>query len=138
VFLDIDGAFNNASFGSMDVVSGKYGVVLTLRRWIDAMLNVKALYALGSHATVFQSEVCAILACSEHCILKSIVNRAISVCCPLNCMPCLPELFYSVEILFRNWLCLTEFDWCGSLDTVESMEMRRLRQLQERDQILLL
>jgi hypothetical protein len=35
---------------------------------------------LGSHATVFQSEVYAILACSEYCILEGIVNRAISIC----------------------------------------------------------
>jgi hypothetical protein len=34
-------------------------------------------------------------------------------------------LYDSAEILFRNWLYLTEFDWCGSLDTVVSMEMRR-------------
>jgi hypothetical protein len=36
-----------------------------------------------------------------------------------------------VEILFNNWLCLTEFDGCGSLDTVVSMEMRRPTHLQE-------
>jgi hypothetical protein len=47
------------------------------------------------------------------------------LCWPLNCMPCLPELYYSTEILFRNWLCLKEFDWCGSLDTVVSMGSRR-------------
>jgi hypothetical protein len=40
------------------------------------------------------------------------------LCWPLNRMPCLPELYYSAKILFRKWLCLTEFDWCGSLDTV--------------------
>jgi hypothetical protein len=41
VFLDIDGAFDNASFGSMDAAaaSGEHGNVLTLRRWIDAMLR---------------------------------------------------------------------------------------------------
>jgi hypothetical protein len=32
VFLDIDGAFDIASFDSMDAVSGEHGVVLTLRR----------------------------------------------------------------------------------------------------------
>jgi hypothetical protein len=37
VFLDLDGAFENASFGSMDAASGEHGVVLTLRRWIYAM-----------------------------------------------------------------------------------------------------
>jgi hypothetical protein len=30
VFLDIDGAFDNVSCGSMDAASGEYGVVLTL------------------------------------------------------------------------------------------------------------
>jgi hypothetical protein len=37
---------------------------------------------------------------------------------PLNRMLCLPELYYSVEIIFRNWFYLTGFDCCGSLDTV--------------------
>jgi hypothetical protein len=37
-------------------------------------------YALGPHATVFQSEVYAILACSEYCISEGIINRAISIC----------------------------------------------------------
>jgi hypothetical protein len=62
------------------------------------------------------------------------------LCWPLNRMPCLPELYYSAGILFRNWICLTEFDWCGSLDTVVSisMEMRRPTHLQERDPVLLL
>jgi hypothetical protein len=30
VFLDIDGAFDNASFGSMDAANGELGVVVTL------------------------------------------------------------------------------------------------------------
>jgi hypothetical protein len=102
------------------------------------ILDVRESYALGSHAAVFQSEVYAILACSEYCISEGIVNRAVSNCSdsraallPLNCMACLPELYYSAEILFRNWLCLTEFDWCGSLDTLVSMGMRRPMHLQE-------
>jgi hypothetical protein len=55
-------------------------------------------------------------------------------------MPCLPEteLYYSAGIRFKNWLCLTEFDWCGSLDTVVSIRMSKPTHLQERDQILLL
>jgi hypothetical protein len=44
------------------------------------ILNFRESYALGSHATVFQSEIYAILACSEYCILEGIVNRAISIC----------------------------------------------------------
>jgi hypothetical protein len=33
-------------------------------------------------------------------------------CWPLNRMPCILELYYSAQILFRNWLCLSEFDRC--------------------------
>jgi hypothetical protein len=32
VFMDINGAFDNAFFASMDAASGEHGVVLTLRR----------------------------------------------------------------------------------------------------------
>jgi hypothetical protein len=39
VFLDIDGAFDNVSFGSMDATSGEYRVVLSLHRWIDTKLH---------------------------------------------------------------------------------------------------
>jgi hypothetical protein len=42
--------------------------------------NVRESYAFGSYATVFQSEVYAILACSEYCISEGIVNRAVSIC----------------------------------------------------------
>jgi hypothetical protein len=38
LFLDINRSFNNASFGSMDAAIGEHGVVLTLPRWINAML----------------------------------------------------------------------------------------------------
>jgi hypothetical protein len=41
--------------------------------------NDRESYALGSHATVFQSELYAIMACSEYFILEAIVNRAISI-----------------------------------------------------------
>jgi hypothetical protein len=70
-------------------------------------------------------------------VFSNILNVRKS-CWPLNCMRGLPELYYSTEILFRNWFCRTEFDWCGSLDTVVSMEMRKPTHLQERDQLLLL
>jgi hypothetical protein len=42
VFLDIYGSFDNASFGLMDAASGEHGVVLTLRRWIYAMLRCRS------------------------------------------------------------------------------------------------
>jgi hypothetical protein len=39
LFLDIDGAFDKTSFGSIyDAASGEHGIVITLRRWIDVML----------------------------------------------------------------------------------------------------
>jgi hypothetical protein len=44
------------------------------------ILNVRESYALGSHATVFQSEMYAILVCLEYCILEGIVNRTVSIC----------------------------------------------------------
>jgi hypothetical protein len=44
------------------------------------ILNFRKSYALGSHATVFQSKLYAILACSEYCISEGIVNRALSMC----------------------------------------------------------
>jgi hypothetical protein len=43
------------------------------------ILNVRKSYALGSHATIFQSKVYAILACARYCISEGIVNRAISI-----------------------------------------------------------
>jgi hypothetical protein len=44
------------------------------------ILNVRESYALGSNATVFQSEVYAILTCLKYCISEGIVNSAISIC----------------------------------------------------------
>jgi hypothetical protein len=43
VFLDIEGAFDNSSFGSMDATSGEHEVALTMRRWIDAMLRCRSI-----------------------------------------------------------------------------------------------
>jgi hypothetical protein len=42
------------------------------------ILNIRELYALGTHAMVFQSEVYDIMAFAEYCISEDIVNRAIS------------------------------------------------------------
>jgi hypothetical protein len=44
------------------------------------ILNVTESYALDSRATVFKSEVYAILACSEYCISVGIFNRVVSIC----------------------------------------------------------
>jgi hypothetical protein len=47
------------------------------------------------------------------------------LCWRLNRIPCLPEMYYSAEILIRIWFCLTEFDWCGSLDNEEADALAR-------------
>jgi hypothetical protein len=47
---------------------------------LSGILNVRESYALGS-----QSEVYAILACSEYCNLEGIVNRAVSICSDRDC-----------------------------------------------------
>jgi hypothetical protein len=99
------------------------------------ILNVRESYGLGSHARVFHSEVYAILACSEYCIsegsraaLLALKSYAVSFRAVLQCG----------YFCFRNWFCLTEFNWCGSLDTVVSMEMKRPTHSQERVKVLLL
>jgi hypothetical protein len=61
VFLDIDGAFDNAAFGAMYAASGEHGVVLTLRRWIDAMLRCRSVHVeiRGSSVRVFVNRGCS-------------------------------------------------------------------------------
>jgi hypothetical protein len=44
------------------------------------ILYARESYALGSQVSVFQSELYAILACSEYCISGDIVNKALSIC----------------------------------------------------------
>jgi ribonuclease HI len=63
------------SFTDGSLCKGKAGASI-----FSDILNVRESYALGSHATVFQSEVYAILACSEYCISEGIVNRVVSIC----------------------------------------------------------
>jgi hypothetical protein len=60
VFLDIDGAFDIASFGLMDAASGEHGVVLTLRKWIDAMLRCRRVRVeiRGSSVRVLVNQGC--------------------------------------------------------------------------------
>jgi hypothetical protein len=60
VFLDIDGAFDNASFGSIDAASSEHGVVLTLHRWINAMLRSQSVQVeiRGSSVRVLVNREC--------------------------------------------------------------------------------
>jgi hypothetical protein len=60
VFLDIDGAFDNASFGSINAASGGHGVVLTLRKLIDAMLRCRSVRVeiRGSNIRVLVNRGC--------------------------------------------------------------------------------
>jgi hypothetical protein len=56
------------------------------------------------------------------------VNRAVSICfysrAALLALKSYAVssrcVYYSTGVRFRNWLCRTEFDGCGSLDTVVS------------------
>jgi hypothetical protein len=57
---------------TLNTFGGKFSVDFPTR--VD-----KESYAFCSHATVFQSEVYAILACSEYCISEGIVNKAVSI-----------------------------------------------------------
>jgi hypothetical protein len=50
VFLDIDGTFDNASFGSIDAASGEHEVILTLRRWIDTVLRCRSVQLRSGEA----------------------------------------------------------------------------------------
>jgi hypothetical protein len=43
-------------------------------------LDIRESYALGSLATVFQTEVYAILACSDHCRSANMHNMTICIC----------------------------------------------------------
>jgi hypothetical protein len=57
------------------------------------ILNGRESYALGSRVTVFQSEVYAILACSEYYISEGIVNGAVSICSDSRATLLAPKLY---------------------------------------------
>jgi hypothetical protein len=99
---------------------------------LSNILNVRESFALGSHA--FNPKYMLFWRVRNIAFRKTLsieqYQSALIVrllCWPLNRMPCLSVLYYSAENLFRNWLCLTKFDWCGFLDTVVSMGMRSKR-----------
>jgi hypothetical protein len=56
----MDGASDIASFGSMDAASGEHGVVLTLLRWIDAMLHSRSvrIEISGRNVRMFVNREC--------------------------------------------------------------------------------
>jgi hypothetical protein len=77
----------------------------------------------------------------EYCISEGIVNRVVSICSDSRAALLVLKsyaVYFRVTQQCRNWFCLTEFDWCGSLDTLVSMGMSKPTHLQERDQLLLL
>jgi hypothetical protein len=89
--------------------------------------NVRESYATRSYATVFEEH-------PKNMLFWRVQNiafrRALSteqyksalivglLYWSLNRMPSLPELCYSAKILYKNWFCLLEFDWYGSLWTL--------------------
>jgi hypothetical protein len=44
VFVDVEGAFDNTSFGLMDVAASAHGVSSTINRWIDSMLRLRSVF----------------------------------------------------------------------------------------------
>jgi hypothetical protein len=44
VFLDVEGAFDNTSFESMDDAASNHGVCSTINRWIDFMLRSRSVF----------------------------------------------------------------------------------------------
>jgi hypothetical protein len=101
----------------------------------SGILNVWELYALGSHATIFNLKYMLCWRVRNIAFCRSLSTEqyqsALIVGLLLALLPCFPELCYSAEILFKNWLCLTD-----TMDTVVSIEMRRPTHLQGRDQVL--
>jgi hypothetical protein len=82
--------FNDGSFCESRAAAGVFSDILNVREsyvlfW--RVLNIAFRRALSTEQ--YQSALICVL-----------------LCWPLNRMPCLPELYYSAEILFRNWLCL--------------------------------
>jgi hypothetical protein len=76
--------------------------------------------------------------------VRNIFNRAVPVCSYSRAaLLALKTYAVSFRVVLQcreslwNWIFLTEFDCCGSLDTVVSMGMKRLTHLQERGQVLL-
>jgi hypothetical protein len=105
---------------------------------LSDILNVRKSYVLGSHATVFQSEVYAIRSIWNIAFWRALSTEQYQsdlivglLCWPLNHMPCLPELYYSAEILSKSWFCLTEFElvWvpghCGTHENEEADALAR-------------
>jgi hypothetical protein len=54
VFLDVEGAFDNTSFDSMDDAASDHGVCSTINRWIDFMLSSRCVFVdiRGVHMNV--------------------------------------------------------------------------------------
>jgi hypothetical protein len=44
VFLDVEGAFDNTSFESMDAVVSDHDVCSTINRWVDFMLTSRSVF----------------------------------------------------------------------------------------------
>jgi hypothetical protein len=77
VFLDVEGAFDNTSLGfDSSLFEGRAGSGV----FFSEKLDLKASFALGTFATVFQAEVYAIMACSDYCLKECMTGKTICIC----------------------------------------------------------
>jgi hypothetical protein len=77
VFLDVEGAFDNTCFGfDGSLFEGRAGSGV----FFSEELDLKASFALGTFATVFQAEVYAIMACSDYCLKECMNGKTICIC----------------------------------------------------------
>jgi hypothetical protein len=89
-------------------------------------LDLKASFALGTFATVFQAEVYAIMACSDYCLRECITGTTICICLDsraallaLSLQTVVPRNWcFSAGTLCRNFLFIMGFNCFGFLVTV--------------------
>jgi hypothetical protein len=91
------------------------------------------------YATVFQSEVYAFLTCLVYCISESIINRAILICSDSRAA-LLALKSYNVysRVVLQCGNSFQELVLSNIVRLVVSMEIWKLKHLQERDQVRLL
>jgi hypothetical protein len=72
---------------------------------IPYTLDIRESYSLGSFATVFQTKVYAILACSDYCQSANMHNMTICLC---SALLALSSYTISSKLLHQCWLSLQD------------------------------
>jgi hypothetical protein len=71
VFLDVEGAFDNTSFDSMDDAASDHSVCSTINRWIDFMLRSRCVFC--RYQGSYSSYECAMWLSTGGCIIALIL-----------------------------------------------------------------